>query len=51
MSRTAELREISRFYLDRSSRETSTHLKRALASHAYALAQLAEKIERDEGGK
>jgi hypothetical protein len=32
----------------RVGKETEPHLKHRLASHALALAQLAEKIEREE---
>ena len=42
----ADLRELSRLYRDASEKETTLEIKRRLASHALALAQLAEKIER-----
>jgi hypothetical protein len=44
----AELREQSRLYRQAAEKETTVEFKRRLASHALALAQLAEKIERDE---
>jgi len=40
------LREQSRSYRQAASKESERHLKRYLARHALALAQLAEKIER-----
>lgn len=48
MPTPAELRERSRFYRRMAGKETEPHLKRHLAAHALALAQLAEKIERDD---
>ncbi len=44
----AELREQSRLYRQAAENETNLYLSRTLASHALALAELAEKIERDE---
>ena len=43
-----ELREQSRLYREAAENETNLYLSRTLASHALALAELAEKIERDE---
>jgi hypothetical protein len=48
MMTPTELREEARRYRQASAEETEPHLKRHLASHALALAQLAEMIERDE---
>jgi hypothetical protein len=42
----AELRDQSRVYRDASVKEAAPEFKRRLASHALALAQLAERIER-----
>jgi hypothetical protein len=44
----AELREQSRLYRRAAEIETAIAIKRRLTSHALALAQLAEKIERQE---
>jgi hypothetical protein len=46
----AELREKSRLYREAVLKETEPHLKRQLANDAFALAQLAELIERDGAG-
>ena len=43
-----ELREEAQRFKCEAKRESDIHLKRGLASHALALAQLAEKIERQE---
>jgi hypothetical protein len=43
----AELRERSQLYRQAAERETTPEIKRRLASHALALAELAERIERD----
>lgn len=43
-----ELREQSRFYRTASAQETVPALRRRLASHALALAQLAERLEIEE---
>ena len=42
-----ELREQSYAYREMARTETTLVLKRYIASHALALAELAEKIERD----
>jgi len=44
---SAELREQSRQYREIAEKEITVAIKQRLASHALALAQLAEKIERD----
>lgn len=44
----AELRELSRSYRKTAETTANPHFKRYLASHALALAQLAENIERRE---
>jgi len=41
------LRDQSRLYRDLAQKEVTLAIKRALASHAFVLAQLAERIERD----
>jgi len=41
------LREDVRRYLEAASEETVPEIKRRLASHAFALSQLAERIERN----
>jgi hypothetical protein len=43
-----ELREQSQFYRNASAQETVPALRRRLASHALALAQLAERLEIEE---
>lgn len=48
MPRVAEMREESRLYRRAAKQEATWHLSRRLASHALALAQLAERIEREE---
>lgn len=45
-----ELREESRRYRMAALGETDPHLRRTLANHALAMAQLAEKTERAAGG-
>ena len=45
----AELRERSRLYREASAKESEPEFKRRLASHALALAQLAERVERAPG--
>jgi hypothetical protein len=42
----ASLRDLARQYVQVAAHETATEIKRRLASHAFALAQLAERIER-----
>jgi len=42
----AELREIARRFRSKGEKESDIYLKRRLAGHALALAQLAEKVER-----
>jgi hypothetical protein len=44
----AELREQSCFYRRLAERECNLAIKRLLARHALAVAQLAERIERDQ---
>jgi hypothetical protein len=46
MPTPAELREASRQARLAVAKEPDPHLKRRLANHAFALAQLAEKMER-----
>ncbi len=41
----AQLRDASRLYLQAAEEETTLDIKRRLASHALALAQLAEHTE------
>jgi|HubBroStandDraft_6_1064221.scaffolds.fasta_scaffold2472616_2 hypothetical protein len=48
MPTSTELRKASQLYREAMSKETSLHLKKFLASHAHALTQLAEKMERAE---
>jgi len=48
MPTPTECREGSRLFREAAGRETEPHLKHGLAGHALALAQLAEKIEREE---
>lgn len=48
MPTTAELREAARMTRRAAEDESDPHLKQRLAGHAFALAQLAEKIEREE---
>ena len=43
-----QLREDSRYAVDVARRETDPQLKQLWASHALALAQLAEQMERPE---
>ena len=45
----AELRERSRLYREIAEKEITLPIKRRLAHHALALAQFAEKIERERG--
>jgi hypothetical protein len=47
----AELRAGCRLASQASKEESASPLKRMLASHALALAQLAEKIEREEAAR
>ena len=51
MPRPAELRENSRLYREEAKKEVDPYLRRSLLSHALALAQLAEKVEREETAK
>lgn len=46
--RPAKLRELSRLYRHAAEQEPTLEIKRRLASHALALAELAEKVEREE---
>jgi hypothetical protein len=48
MSSPMKLRGWSRLYREMAEKENEPHLRRHLASHVLALAQLAEKIEREE---
>jgi signal transduction histidine kinase len=48
-STPAELRKNSRSARQMATEETDPYFKRRWASHAFALAQLAEKVERSEG--
>jgi hypothetical protein len=49
MSRTlAMLREESRLYRQAAAEESAPELKYRLVNHAFALVQLAERIEREE---
>jgi hypothetical protein len=48
MPTPAELREGSRLTSRAAEEESTPHLKRLLACHASALAQLAERIERED---
>jgi hypothetical protein len=50
MPRPAELRESSRLYREEAKTEVDPYLRRSLARHAFALTQLAEKIEREKVG-
>lgn len=45
------LRQQSRQYLMAAAQETTLALKRRLASHALALAMVAERIELEEAGR
>ena len=47
----AELREQARRYRQTANHETTPQLKQMLASHALALAQLAERVERREAAQ
>jgi hypothetical protein len=51
MPSPSELRETSRLYSWVAQQESDLHLKRRLASHAFYLAQLAEKIEREAAAR
>jgi type VI protein secretion system component VasA len=44
----AKLRDLSGLYQQMADAETDPHLKRLLSGHAFLLAQMAEKIERDD---
>ena len=48
MRTPAQLRKDCRSTIRAAKREPDPHLKRLMARHALALAQLAEKIERDQ---
>jgi len=48
MRTPAELREASRLAREAASAEAELHIRMRLANHALALAQLAERIEREE---
>ncbi len=47
----SELRDQARFYRDASVQEPVPELRRRLASHALALAQLAERVEREQAAR
>ena len=51
MASSAELRREARLFGWVAQQEPDPHLKRRLASHAFALAQLAERTERDEASR
>jgi hypothetical protein len=51
MPTPVELREQSRRYRQAACAEPELHLKRSLANHAFALAQLAERLERDTAAR
>ena len=51
MASPAELRSEARLFGWIAQQEPDPHLKRRLASHAFALAQLAEQIEQDEAAR
>jgi len=51
MPTPADLRAESRLYQNAARKEPEPYLKRLLANHAFALAQLAEKLERETGEK
>ena len=46
-----KLREQSALYRETATAATAPHFKKRLADHARALAQLAERIEREEAEK
>ena len=48
MPTTANLREESRLCRQAAQEESDPHVKRLWSSHALALAQRAEKIERED---
>lgn len=48
MSAPAELREQARRYGEAARKETEPETKRKLRAEALALAQLAEKVEREQ---
>jgi len=48
MQTPTELREQAHNYRELAEQESELALKQCLASHALALSQLAEKIERDK---
>lgn len=47
----SELRDQARLYRDASAQEPVLELRRRLASHALALAQLAERVEREQAAR
>jgi hypothetical protein len=49
MPTPAQLRKACRSAIRAAKKESDPHLKRMMANHAFALAQLAEKIEREAG--
>ena len=51
MPTPGELRDEARLYRQAARKESSPEIRRKLANHALALAQLAEKIEREEAGE
>ncbi len=50
MVEPAELREQARRYAEAAKKETEPETRRKLRAEALALAQLAEKVERGQGG-
>lgn len=51
MPTPGELREQARLYRQVAKMESTLEIRRRLINHALALAQLAEKIERDEASE
>jgi hypothetical protein len=51
MPTPTKLREQSRLYREAAITATTPHLKKRLGDHALALAQQADKIEREEAKK
>jgi hypothetical protein len=51
MPTPSELREASRSAIQAAVDESAPHLKQRLANHAFALALLAERIEREDAAR
>jgi hypothetical protein len=51
MQNSANLRKQARYLLAEANKEAEPHLRRRLVSYALALAQLAERLERGNGGR